>query len=130
MEMYRLEFNADPPSLPGGAEAPPKRRASRLNGESWNAAIEAVLTEAAQPLHINEIWRRVQERDFQTTAKDPLRAIASVLVRHPVAVRTQPNTYALDNGDQKQQAIPTVAGEESATDPTRGTDDQARHIEP
>jgi hypothetical protein len=123
VEMYRLEFDADPPSLPAGREAPPRRRSVRSQGETWITAIEAVLTEAGQPLHINEIWRRVQERGFQTAAKDPLRAIASVLVRHPAAARTQPNTYALTNGDQPQQSFVTVAGEEPGDQPQEGADE-------
>jgi hypothetical protein len=109
-EMYRLEFGEDPPAVPPIAERP-KRRRVRSQGESWNGAIEAVLRDAGEPLHINEIWRRVQERGFTTTAKDPLRAIASVLVRHPNAIRTHPNTYALTNGDQPQQSLVTVGQE-------------------
>lgn len=120
VEMYRLEFETDPPSLPEGSEPQPKRRESRPAGESWNAAIEAVLAEAAQPLHINEIWHRVQQRGFQTTAKDPLRAIASILVRHPVAFRTQPNTYALRNGDLPQQSLVAVAGKAPSDRPPGG----------
>jgi hypothetical protein len=119
-EMYRLEFGADPPSLPAGSEIRAKPRSVRSTGESWNAAIEAVLSQAGGPLHINEIWRGVQERGFQTTAKDPLRAIASVLVRHPNAVRTQPNTYALANGDQPQQSLVSVAGDEPDDQPPGG----------
>ncbi len=120
IEMYRLEFDADPPS--GVATQTPKRRATSRGGESWNSAIEAVLTEAREPLHINEIWRRVQERGFQTEAKDPLRAIASVLVRHPAATRTEPSTYALENGSSKQaqQSLVTVAGETASARPQEG----------
>lgn len=106
VEMYRLEFGEDPPSMPNPSTRPQRRPVTRPEGQSWNNSVEEVLADAGEPLHINEIWRRLQQRGFQTTAKDPLRAIASVLVRHPEAVRTQPNTYGLANGDQPQQSLP------------------------
>jgi hypothetical protein len=111
VEMYRLEFEADPPVDAGTREKP--QRVRTLGAESWNEAVAAVLRDASEPLHIKDIWKRVQERGFTTTAKDPLRAIASVLVRHPDAVRTAPNTYALlgENGSVPsgaQQALVAV----------------------
>lgn len=106
VEMYRLEFGEDPPSLPSPSTRQQKRSVARPQGQSWNNSVEEVLADAGEPLHINEIWRRLQQRGFQTTAKDPLRAIVSVLVRHPETVRTQPNTYALANGNQPQQSLP------------------------
>lgn len=95
-EMYRLEFGVDPTVV---HEQQPRAARPKKTGESWNEAIEGVLTEAESPLHITEIWRRVQGRGFTTSAKDPLRAIAAVLVRHPNAVRRGPNTYALAGTD-------------------------------
>lgn len=121
-EMYRLEFKADPPVV--GAGQAGARRTLREGGESWNEAVEAVLTEASEPLHITEIWDRVQQRGFTTTAKDPLRAIASILVRHPGAHRTSPNTYTLapSNGaaliSGVQQSLVSVPSTETgATSP-------------
>jgi hypothetical protein len=117
VEMYRVEFGVDPPVGVAEAKRVPRvvRAAGgvRAGGESWNSAIEAVLQDAGEPLHITEIWRRVQQRDFHTTAKDPLRAIASVLVRHPDAVRTAPNTFTIapeDGPRSAQQTLETVAG--------------------
>jgi hypothetical protein len=111
LEMYRLEFGEDPPSMPSPSRRPQRRPVVRPEGQSWNNSVEEVLADAGEPLHISEIWRRLQERGFQTTAKDPLRAIASVLVRHPDTVRTQPNTYGLANGTQPQQSLPSSLAE-------------------
>jgi hypothetical protein len=118
VEMFRLEFDEDPPSLPAPTTRPQRRGPiAKPDGQSWNGTVEAVLADAGEPLHINEIWRRMQQRGFQTTAKDPLRAIASVLVRHPEAIRTQPNTYGLANGDRPQQSLPPSL--EEPGDPSR-----------
>jgi hypothetical protein len=126
VEMYRLEFEADPPQVESTGQQLTAPRVGRP-GESWNTAIEAVLTEAGAPLHITEIWNRVQKRGFTTTAKDPLRAIASVLVRHPQAKRTDPNTYALPgkNGSvpRLQQTLVTIGDNAPPQDQETDTDD-------
>jgi hypothetical protein len=93
VEMYQLEFDADPPGESAIKQSSSPRL--RTSGGSWNETVEAVLADAETPLHIRDIWSRVQQRGFTSSAKDPLRAIAAVLVRHPNAVRTGPNTYAL-----------------------------------
>ena len=54
-----------------------------------------ILTEAKTPLHVSEIWNRIALAGFTTAAKDPLRSLVSVLVRHPDVRRTGPNTYTL-----------------------------------
>jgi hypothetical protein len=122
VDMYRLEFETYPPGLnEDTVPATPNRRGA---GESWNDAIEAVLTEAGVPLHISDIWTRVQARGFTTTAKDPLRAIASVLVRHPQAFRTDPNTYALAGANghapMSAQQLLVPAADDDLPHPTPG----------
>lgn len=117
VEMYRLEFGKAPHAVADEPREPrPRARRPRTSGESWNSAVQAVLADAAEPLHITEIWRRVQQRGFTTTAKDPMRAIASVLVRHPGTVRTRPNTYSLmTNGGapsgRQQSLVPTTGNQ-------------------
>jgi hypothetical protein len=103
-EMYRLEFNEEPPgartSVTATVGVPVSdgrvtRRRRRTGGTPWNETVVGVLRKAREPLHLNEIWARMQADGFQTEAKDPLRSLASVLVRHEGIVRTGRNTYGL-----------------------------------
>ena len=102
VEMFRLEFNEDPPIsglaekvTPADESTPRSKRRGRSIGPSWNDAVVEVLREARGPLHLNEIWRRMEASGFETESKDPRRSLASVLVRHSDIVRTGRNTYGL-----------------------------------
>lgn len=120
-EMFRLEFNEEPPgalpqkdgtkelreelteqlasldALRGETVTATRRltRRMRSGGQSWNEAVLEVLQQAGQPLHVKELWARLQASGFESESQDPLRSVASVLVRHPDAVRTGRNTYGL-----------------------------------
>jgi len=101
VEIYKLEFEADPPiATESPRSTSPRRR--RPDGPSWNESVASALRDAGEPLHINELLRRLVDGGFQTEAKDPIRALASVLVRHPDVHRTEPNTYAITGTDAKQ----------------------------
>jgi hypothetical protein len=105
--MYKLEFGVDPPiatETPGSTSRVSRR--SRLDGPSWNESVGRALRDAGEPLHINELWRRLVDAGFETEAKDPIRALASVLVRHPDVHRTEPNTYAITGADEKESQQP------------------------
>lgn len=103
VEMYKLEFGAEPP-IATEATRPRSRapRRTRTEGPSWNESVATVLRDADEPLHVNELLRRLIEGGFHTEAKDPIRALASVLVRHPDVHRTEPNTYAIDGTEAKR----------------------------
>lgn len=104
-EMYRVEFNEEPPfsaerksleTLPIGVE--PVLRTSRRvksGGPSWKEAVASVLREAGEPLHVSEIWRRMDAAGFETESKDPQRSLVAILVRQAEVVRTGRNTYGL-----------------------------------
>lgn len=111
LEMYKLEFGADPPIETETTRRPSRAsRRTRSEGPSWNESVATVLRDAGEPLHINDLLRRLIEGGFQTEAKDPIRALASVLVRHPDVHRTEPNTYAIDGVQAKrsQQSLEGV----------------------
>lgn len=116
VEMFRLEFNEDPP-ISGLAEkvtsaeesTPSSKRRVRSSGLSWNDAVVEVLREAREPLHLSEIWRRMEASGFDTESKDPRRSLASVLVRHSDIVRTGRNTYGLAmRADPATAAVPQL----------------------
>jgi hypothetical protein len=107
IQMYRLEFGVEPDAATHVRLASPAltshARRSRDDGSSWNQVVTQVLAEAGTPLHLNDIWRRVAESGFSTAAKDPLRSLASVLVRHPGIRRTGRNIYALKTASASPQ---------------------------
>lgn len=116
IEMYRLEFNAEPEAAkevkPVPVELTGGRRRPRSDGSSWNLIVSQVLEDAGTPLHAREIWHRIQESGFDTESKDPLRSLASVLVRHPAVHRTGRNTYALKTVSvQSQESLDLPHGE-------------------
>jgi hypothetical protein len=76
-----------------------------------------VLDAAGTPLHLNDIWHRIQETGFDTGSKDPLRSLASVLVRHPDVHRTGRNTYALKTVSVQSQETLDLAGGEAVHAP-------------
>jgi len=117
VEMFRLEYGEDPTSVPGlpSRDVEATRRQQRSSdGPSWNEAVIDALTAAGQPLHLNELWRRLAASGFETEAKDPLRALASVLVRHPEVHRTGPNTYGLQSLPGPQESLEGLATEGAA----------------
>jgi hypothetical protein len=79
----------------GPIAAAPALEAGRFTGASWDGAIERVLREAEEPLHVREIWDRLEEGRFRTRAADPLRSVAAIVVRNPRIARAAPNTYVL-----------------------------------
>lgn len=117
IDMYRLEFDTEPDAVkevrPASLAGGGVRRRHRDDGTSWNQVVAQVLDEAGSPLHLNEIWRRVQETGFETGSKDPLRSLASVLVRHPDVHRTGRNTYALKSASAQPQESLDLASSEA-----------------
>jgi hypothetical protein len=116
IEMYRLEFDAEPDVAkevgPSSLRRAGGRRRQRNDGSSWNQVVAQVLEEAGSPLHLNHIWQRIQETGFDTRSRDPLRSLASVLVRHPEVHRTGRNIYALKSvSAQLQESLDLAAGE-------------------
>lgn len=124
VEMFRLEFGEEPASLPPGmtpaTTRPPRRRTAQTEGPTWNDAVVAELTKAGVPLHVNDLWSRLQEAGFESEAKDPIRALASVLVRHPEVHRTGPNTYGLRSQHGPQASIDDLASESAIPSPQQG----------
>jgi hypothetical protein len=116
IEMYRLEFDAEPDAAkdvrPVSVDVTGSRRRQRSDGTSWNQVVSEVLEEAGSPLHLNDIWHRIEQTGFETGSKDPLRSLASVLVRHPDVHRTGRNTYALKAATtQSQETLDLASGE-------------------
>jgi hypothetical protein len=74
----------DPVSSPDGP----------LGGLPWEEAITRILSSEG-PLHVKEIWRRLEAGGFRTGARDPLRSIVAVAIRSPRIGRARPNTYGL-----------------------------------
>lgn len=115
-EMYRLEFNEEPPGagpsmtatveVTTGESPVARRRKRRTGGLPWNEAVVGVLHSAGEPLHLNEIWARMQADGFETESKDPQRSLASVLVRHEGIVRTGRNTYGLAEWADRAPQLP------------------------
>ena len=107
IEMYRLEFGTEPEAAkdvrPAAVGLTTGRRRHRGDGSSWNQIVSQVLVDAGSPLHLNEIWRRIADTGFETGSKDPLRSLASVLVRHPDVYRAGRNTYALKTVSPRSQ---------------------------
>lgn len=109
-ELHKAEFGDDPAIYQPAAGAEPVRAAESpatyvavsmgpLFAMTWSEAITSVLADAADPLHVTDIWRRMRDGGFTTTTQDPLRSIVSIAVRTPEIVRAGPNTYSLAGGD-------------------------------
>ncbi len=117
IEMFRLEYSEEPDvSIANVAppttveDAPVDGRSSRRmrsGGPSWNEAVAELLREAGEPLHVREMWARMQANGFETESRDPERSLASVLVRHPDVVRTGRNTYGLASVEPGESDRPT-----------------------
>ncbi len=96
-ELYEGEFG---PSTPD-ALLPPEAAVRTvelgpLTGLSWAEAMTRVLQEAERPLHVKEIWQRLQEGGFRTNSRDPVRSVVAIAVRDPGNFpRAGPNCYGL-----------------------------------
>lgn len=96
--LYEAEFGGRSPSTdtpPEALIAPMEESTGPYTGLSWEPAIEEVLRDAGEPLHVREIWHRLAAGGFQTRTASPERSIASIAVRSPRLVKADPNTYAL-----------------------------------
>lgn len=114
-ELYRREFEGEPPET----TAAQRPRSTRIRGSDvgqppWREAVLDVLRKEGQPLHAKEIWRRLQESGFQTSAADPLRSVVAIAIRSPDQIhRVGPNTFAL-NGDDHERQLPLGGDEQPA----------------
>lgn len=97
--LFSAEFGADP--APESTEtrsesvgASPTREGP-YTGLAWEPGMVRVLGEAGEPLHVKEIWRRLESGGFRSSATDPLRSVAAVAIRSPRLSKAAPNTYAL-----------------------------------
>lgn len=113
-KLYKAEFGASPPTARSVAVTPPPIRRGRpkreiprsnidgpLTGMTWQDAMRDVL--ANGPLHVREIWDRLDEGGFQTDSQDPLRSIVAVALRMPELTRTDANTYGFAGSAPKSQ---------------------------
>lgn len=118
MEMFRLEYSEEPDVNIANVAPPPtienapvdgrSSRRMRSGGPSWNEAVADLLREAGEPLHVREMWARMQANGFETESRDPERSLASVLVRHPDVVRTGRNTYGLAGVEPEESGRPDL----------------------
>lgn len=102
-ELFRAEFGNVPADLDAphageddDDEPAPTRTTGPLTGAPWSEAIVRVLTEEAGALHVREIWKRLAANGFRSDARDPVRSVVAIAVRHPGIVKVRPNTYALN----------------------------------
>jgi hypothetical protein len=75
-----------------------------LTGLRWEVAIEQVLRDAGEPLHVRDIWARLAEGGFRTNTADPERSVTAIAVRSARLVRSGRNTYALVSADDEKEA--------------------------
>jgi hypothetical protein len=74
----------------------PELKEGPLTGLSWADAMTRVLEEAGTPLHVTEIWERLQEGGFRTDSRDPVRSVVAIAVRDPRNFpKAGPNRYGL-----------------------------------
>jgi HB1, ASXL, restriction endonuclease HTH domain len=98
-ELYRSEYGDLPAPSPGS----PRPRlldfksvSGPYSGLAWLEALTRVLADSGGPLHVREIWQRLADGGFQTSARDPVRSIVSFAVRSPDRfLKVGPNQYAL-----------------------------------
>lgn len=96
--LYEAEFGERSPSTETASKAlvaSMEESAGPYTGLSWEPAIEEVLRDAGEPLHVREIWHRLAAGGFRTRTASPERSIASIAVRSPRLVKADPNTYSL-----------------------------------
>lgn len=112
--LYRAEFGEEAPTQLAIKVTPPpvkRGRARReiprsnldgpLTGMSWQDAIREALADG--PLHVRDIWQRLDSGGFQTDSKDPLRSIVSVVLRMPELTRTDANTYGIAGAEATRE---------------------------
>lgn len=98
--LFEAEFGelpSGPPDMADQGEAgdEPLSPEGPLTGQPWAAAIASVLEESG-PLHVRDIWERLQDGGFRTESRDPLRTVVAVAIRsRPRIVRVGANRYAL-----------------------------------
>lgn len=92
-QLHEVEFGTTP--SPDGSTNGLSRLTS-LSHLPWHEAIRRVLEQESRPLHVSEIWQRLQTGGFCTEARDPLRTIVAVAIRSQDMERVAPNVYALD----------------------------------
>jgi hypothetical protein len=112
-ELYEVEFGEQ--LSEAGPEAAlferPELEVGPLTGLSWVEAMTRVLEEAGEPLHVTEIWERLEEGGFRTDARDPVRSIVAIAVRGTRSFRKAgPNRYGLQPS-LFQPAIESKGGE-------------------
>jgi hypothetical protein len=94
-DLYRAEFGDSPADH--AAPEKPVIQVGPLTGLSWSEAIARVLRDAGQPLHVKEIWQRLQAGGFRTDSRDPVRSVVAIAVRDPASFpRAGPNRYGLE----------------------------------
>ncbi len=94
-QLYEVEF--------GSAVSTPQSEESSLDTDapgdmsqlSWADAMEKVLLAAERPMHVREVWARLQAGGFKTDSRDPLRSIVSIAIRKPQFVRVGRNIYGV-----------------------------------
>jgi hypothetical protein len=111
-DLFRAEFGEVPAPEPQARPAPQldltqseeaQPPEGPLTGKSWEEAITAVLEETG-PLHVKDIWQRLQDGGFRTDARDPLRSIVAVSVRSkPRIERVGANRYGLQGALDRRE---------------------------
>ena len=80
--------------------------AGPLTGLSWAEAMTQVLRDAGEPLHVKEIWQRLQAGGFHTDARDPVRSVVAIAVRDTGAFpKAGPNRYGLATARAGAEAV-------------------------
>jgi hypothetical protein len=94
--MYQMEFGESVASDVVVEMLPVRERIEGpLTGLSWREAIVRVLSDERRPMHVRELWERLQAGGFETGSQDPLRSIVAIAVRNDDLVKVRPNTYTL-----------------------------------
>lgn len=104
--MYGLEFGEPLPSTVVVELLPIREPTAEgpLTGLSWRQAMIRVLSQEGRPMHVRELWERLQAGGFRTDAQDPLRSIVAIAVRNDDLVKVRPNTYALRRPADTEEA--------------------------
>ena len=110
--LYQVEFGADVRAGANGSNG--QRGPGALTGLPWAEAMSRVLRQEGGPLHVKEIWRRLNEGGFRSDAADPVRSVVAIALRHGGIVRVGPNTYTLDG----QLPLGGIPGSERGGDGT------------
>lgn len=100
-QLYEAEYGL----IPTGSRAerttvhPGSQASGPMTGLAWGDALVRILAERG-PLHVKQIWALLQDGEFRTAARDPLRSIVAIALREPGVIRVAPNTYALNSAAQ------------------------------